>query len=47
MAVAATIEAGSRSTCSGVGEGGPPTLGHDCTLKFTEEKISMSATVAT
>ena len=28
----------------------PPTLGHDCTLKFNEEKISscsMSATVAT
>ena len=27
----------------------PPTLGHDCTLKFNEEKISscsMSATVA-
>ena len=34
------------------GQGGncPPTLGHDCTLKFNEEKISscnMSATVAT
>ena len=37
-------------TISGVGEGGgggqgrgataPPTLGHDCTLKFNEEKIS-------
>ena len=37
----------------GGGRGGgalPPTLGHDCTLKFNEENISscsMSATVAT
>ena len=46
----------SNRIISGVGEGGggggggalPPTLGHDCTLKFNEEKISscsMSATV--
>ena len=50
------------NSCSGVGEGGargatappppppPHTLGHDCTIKCNEEKISscsMSATVAT
>ena len=36
----------------GVGEGGggqlpPPTLGHECTLKFNEEKISSCSMSAT
>ena len=41
---------GGRGRGAGGGGNCPPTLGHDCTLKFNEEKISscsMSARVAT
>ena len=49
------LSKGHKVPISGVGEGGagggggncPPTLGHDCTLKYIEEKISSCSKSAT